>query len=72
MASSYGGGVSASRTTDSNYAGFGSIALYLRVVLIRSGQNQRVQELAALPLLPLRRSLFLGAPLGRNHALSLL
>ena len=36
VASSNGGGVSASRTTASNYAGFGSIALYLRVVLIRS------------------------------------
>ena len=43
VASSNGGGVSASRTTASNYAGFGSIALYLRVVLIRSSRNQRIQ-----------------------------
>ena len=43
MASSNGGGVSASRTTASNYAGFGSIALYLRVILIRSSRSRRVQ-----------------------------
>jgi len=36
VASSNGGSVSASRTTASNYAGFGTIALYLRVVLISS------------------------------------
>lgn len=36
VASSNGGSVSASRATASNYAGFGTIALYLRVVLIRS------------------------------------
>ena len=43
MASSNGGSVSASRTTASNYAGFGAIAIYLRVVLIRSSRNQRIQ-----------------------------